>query len=221
MDVDNLYLEDVDLPDDSFAPDPQTTETAHENSGERVTVQPHFIEVVPNEEIPARSDEPLVFVDVYPAEKIDRHPFRNGQPQFLLKWLGFPDSHNPWEDCENILDPRLLSKYYKKNPRAKRCLEADPDYSPRIASLSWTEIDTSLYCIAVITPEKRHAVAIRPDQPFSRHAPLTTIQVRQLTNSELSHSESEAWDERVTPLTVQQETLPYIRASRPLVSHHL
>ena len=206
--MDDPYLADVDLPDDSFAPEPQTAEPAHGNSGEQGAVQPHSVEVVPDEECPAQSDEPLVFADnVCPAEKIVRHRFRNGQPQFLLKWLGFPDSHNTWEDRENILDSRLLSKYYKENPRGKRRLEADPEYTPRIASLSWTEIDTSLHCIAVITPQKRPTTTIRPDQQFSRHAPLTTIPVRQLTTSELSHSESEAWGERVTPLIIQRETL--------------
>ena len=207
-DVDDPYLADVDLPDDSFAPEQQTSEPAPENSGEQVPVPPHSVEVVPDEESSAHSAEPLVFADdVYPAEKIVRHRFRNGQPQFLVKWLGFPNSHNTWENRENILDPRLLSKYYKDNPRAKRRLEADPEYTPRIASLSWTEIDPSLHCLAVITPQTRHAATFRPDQPFSRQAPLTTIPVRQLRNSELSHSESEAWDERDTPLIIQRETL--------------
>ena len=49
-----------------------------------------------------------------------RHRIRNGKPQFLLKWSGFPHDQNTWEPREHLLDDRLLKDYLKRNPGAKR-----------------------------------------------------------------------------------------------------
>lgn len=80
------------------------------------------------EEDPA--DEPADMSDsaVYQAEWIVRHRIHDGQPQFLIKWAGFPASFNTWEPRENILDQRLFRNYLKAFPAARRMLNDDPDF---------------------------------------------------------------------------------------------
>ena len=67
--------------------------------------------------------------DIYTAEEIVKQRLRNGQLEYLIKWLGFPASHNTWEPAENILDKHLITLFHKKHLRAKR-LTTDPDYVP-------------------------------------------------------------------------------------------
>lgn len=89
--------------------------------------------------------------NVYSAEEIVSQRLKKGKPEYQIKWLGFPDSQNTWEDAENILDKRLLERFYKKHPRAKR-LDVHPDYSPNtVALLSWPGSPGSSPVIAVIT----------------------------------------------------------------------
>lgn len=42
-------------------------------------------------------------------------------------------SQNSWEPATNILDKRLIEKFYKDHPLARR--PDDPDYQPRVATL--------------------------------------------------------------------------------------
>lgn len=40
---------------------------------------------------------------------------RCGRVQYLLKWLGYPDSENSWEDEDNLVNcPELVEQYEKK-----------------------------------------------------------------------------------------------------------
>ena len=71
--------------------------------------------------------------NVYQVKKLLKQRFYNGEPQFLVKWLGFPSSQNTWEPVTNILDKRLIANFYKQHPRARRL--QDPDYVPRVAPL--------------------------------------------------------------------------------------
>ena len=66
-------------------------------------------------------------------EKLLKQRFHNGEPQFLVKWLGFPSSQNTWEPVMNILDKCLIANFYKQHPRARQL--RDPDYVPRVAPL--------------------------------------------------------------------------------------
>ena len=47
--------------------------------------------------------------DIFSAERIVRKRIRNGKPEYLVKWAGYPDKDNTWEPAKNILDPRLLN----------------------------------------------------------------------------------------------------------------
>ena len=103
--------------------------------------------------------------NVYSAEEIVSQRLKNGKPEYQIKWLGFPDSQNTWEDAENILDKRLLECFYKKHPRAKR-LDVDPDYSPNtVALLSWPGSPDSSPVIAVITGRERNISRHRFSRP--------------------------------------------------------
>ena len=82
-----------------------------------------------------------------------RHRIRNGKPQFLLKWSGFPHDQNTWEPREHLLDDRLLKDYLKRNPGAKRVLDPDPDYNPRVAAMSSSPRTEASSVIAFLTLE--------------------------------------------------------------------
>lgn len=40
-----------------------------------------------------------------------RKRVKNGKPEYVVKWAGYPDEANTWEPAENILDPRLLDAF--------------------------------------------------------------------------------------------------------------
>lgn len=90
---------------------------------------------------------------VYQAERIMRHRIRNGKPQFLLKWSGFPHDQNTWEPREHLLDDRLLKDYLKRNPGAKRVLNPDPDYNPPVAAISSSPRTEASSVVAFLTLE--------------------------------------------------------------------
>ena len=71
--------------------------------------------------------------DIYTVKKLLKQRTKNGQQQFLVKWRGFPMSQNSWEPVTNILDKRLIKKFYEDHPLARR--PDDPDYQPRVATL--------------------------------------------------------------------------------------
>ncbi|XP_071752248.1 chromobox protein homolog 2 [Centroberyx gerrardi] len=51
---------------------------------------------------------------VFDAECILNKRLRKGKLEFLVKWRGWSSKHNSWEPQENILDPRLLAAFHKK-----------------------------------------------------------------------------------------------------------
>ena len=140
-DVDEPFLTDKDLPPDSFAPEteeldqPPTelptnelpaplhpgTAQAQLRSPRADLPTPAAQDSVPVSEPPipdeSDNDEQIQTDDnVYQAEKIVRHGMRNGKPQFLVKWAGFPDSHNTWEPREHLLDNDFSSGIFKTIP---------------------------------------------------------------------------------------------------------
>ena len=71
--------------------------------------------------------------DIYQVEKLLKQRMKNGEHQFLIKWLGFPNGQNSWEPASNILNKCLIKNFYDQHPRATRY--GDPDYLPRVAAL--------------------------------------------------------------------------------------
>ena len=157
-DIDEPYLLDSDLPDDSFS-------GAHVPSADAPDQIPELLDCSDSEDFDNVSnagesdddaDQPD---DVYTAEEIVKQRLRNGQPEYFIKWLGFPASYDTWEPAENILDKRLITSFYKKHPRAKR-LQADPDYAPNnVALLSWTEGSASTGTVAALAPSYERRVS--------------------------------------------------------------
>ena len=176
-DIDEPYLLDSDLPADSFASD-------QASPAETADPLPELIDCSDSDEESTSSDEEATLEDevepmdnVYAAEEIVKQRFRNGQPEFLIKWLGFPSSHNTWEKLENILDRRLLTQFYKRHPRAKR-LDGDPDYSPNIAVLSWSESSSETPIVAALSVDDSVS---RQNRPRS-----TGNNILQITGNEAS-----------------------------------
>ena len=164
-DIDEPYLLDSDLPDDSFA-------GAHVPSADAPDQMPELIDCSASEDDDnASTAEDLDYDadhpdDIYTAEEIVKQRLRNGKPEYFIKWLGFPASHNTWESAENILDKRLITSFYKKHPRAKR-LNADPDYAPNnVALLSWKERSASTATVAALSPSYKRRVS-RQKEPLT------------------------------------------------------
>ncbi|KAF3845930.1 hypothetical protein F7725_003008 [Dissostichus mawsoni] len=51
---------------------------------------------------------------VFDAECILNKRLKKGKLEYLVKWRGWSSKHNSWEPQENILDPRLLAAFNKK-----------------------------------------------------------------------------------------------------------
>uniref|UniRef100_A0A8C2Z144 Chromobox 2 n=1 Tax=Cyclopterus lumpus TaxID=8103 RepID=A0A8C2Z144_CYCLU len=51
---------------------------------------------------------------VFDAECILSKRPRKGKAEYLVKWRGWSSKHNSWEPEENILDPRLLAAFHKR-----------------------------------------------------------------------------------------------------------
>ena len=93
---------------------------------------------------------------------------RNGTPQFLIKWLEFPASHNTWEPRENLLDGRLLKDYFRGNPTAQRRLHDDPGYRPCIAALSYCSHQEPYFIMALQSTARKPVAPVPAVPPFFR-----------------------------------------------------
>nr|XP_046207938.1 chromobox protein homolog 2-like [Oncorhynchus gorbuscha] len=51
---------------------------------------------------------------VFDAECILNKRPRKGKFEYLVKWRGWSSKHNSWEPEENILDPRLMAAFHKR-----------------------------------------------------------------------------------------------------------
>ncbi|KAK3508112.1 hypothetical protein QTP70_014469 [Hemibagrus guttatus] len=51
---------------------------------------------------------------VFDAECILSKRLRKGKLEYLVKWRGWSSKHNSWEPQENLLDPRLLAAFNKR-----------------------------------------------------------------------------------------------------------
>jgi len=49
--------------------------------------------------------------DVYEIEYIVRDRIKNGKSQYFIKWVGYPDSQNTWEDSDNVFSDELKREY--------------------------------------------------------------------------------------------------------------
>ncbi|XP_032653152.1 chromobox protein homolog 2 [Chelonoidis abingdonii] len=86
---------------------------------------------------------------VFAAECILSKRLRKGKLEYLVKWRGWSSKHNSWEPEENILDPRLLLAFQKKEhekevqnrkrgkrPRGRPRKHVEPEVPPKVKSSS-------------------------------------------------------------------------------------
>ncbi|KAM8796918.1 chromobox protein homolog 2 [Eudromia elegans] len=86
---------------------------------------------------------------VFAAECILSKRLRKGKLEYLVKWRGWSSKHNSWEPEENILDPRLLLAFQKKEhekevqnrkkgkrPRGRPRKNVEPEMPPKNKSSS-------------------------------------------------------------------------------------
>ena len=91
--LDELYLGLEDIPTDSF--DLSTDNQPNlepDTSDEDQTLDPAQNNVDPTPSQPEIDNQ-----EIFNTEKILRHPVRNGQTQYLVKWAGYPASEATWE----------------------------------------------------------------------------------------------------------------------------
>lgn len=89
--------------------------------------------------------------DIYQVEKLLKQRMKNGEHQFLIKWLGFPHSQNSWEPASNILNKSVIKQFYDQHPRATSY--EDPGFQPRVTALLAEETISNSSVIAVVTYE--------------------------------------------------------------------
>ncbi|XP_053159710.1 chromobox protein homolog 2 [Hemicordylus capensis] len=93
---------------------------------------------------------------VFAAECILSKRLRKGKLEYLVKWRGWSSKHNSWEPEENILDPRLLLAFQKKEhekevqnrkrgkrPRGRPRKNIEPEVPPKSKSSSSSSSTTS------------------------------------------------------------------------------
>jgi Chromo (CHRromatin Organisation MOdifier) domain len=53
------------------------------------------------------------------VEKVldSRHKGRHKELQYLLKWKGYVDADNTWEDTDQVFAKDLISRFHKENPK--------------------------------------------------------------------------------------------------------
>eukprot|EP00088_Acartia_fossae_P009453 TRINITY_DN14581_c0_g1_i13.p1 TRINITY_DN14581_c0_g1~~TRINITY_DN14581_c0_g1_i13.p1 ORF type:complete len:595 (-),score=168.49 TRINITY_DN14581_c0_g1_i13:172-1956(-) len=51
---------------------------------------------------------------VFAAEAITKKRFKKGKTEYLVKWKGWSPRYSTWEPEENILDPRLIQQFVRK-----------------------------------------------------------------------------------------------------------
>ncbi|KAK6089564.1 hypothetical protein P3W45_001446 [Vairimorpha bombi] len=66
---------------------------------------------------------------VYDVEKILKKRIRKGKPEYLIKWVGYPDSESTWEFEENIFAKDLIEEYESKILLKKRKTSKSPEIS--------------------------------------------------------------------------------------------
>ena len=48
---------------------------------------------------------------------------RKRKLQYLIKWVGYPESGNTWEAAENLRAPELQREFHFRHPEATKCIK--------------------------------------------------------------------------------------------------
>ncbi|XP_069138883.1 chromobox protein homolog 1-like, partial [Argopecten irradians] len=69
---------------------------------------------------PGESGEGGVEEEEYTVEKILDVRVKSGKREYLLKWVGYPDSENTWEPEENLDCPDIIAAYEDKRKKREQ-----------------------------------------------------------------------------------------------------
>lgn len=120
---DDLCLEDQDLPSDSFIATHTNTDTTSNLSPttDPTNVRTHATTTSAtdknhspdNHKDQDTKSEALIDNDtIFNAERLLKTRTRDGKVQYLVKWVGYPESEATWEPVSHILDPRLIDDFH-------------------------------------------------------------------------------------------------------------
>ena len=118
--------------------------------------------------------------DIYQAAKLLRQRLYKGEPQYEVQWKDSRET--TWEPVENILDKRLITKYYEDHPRAKNLLTATAPTAtdssdtptPTIAAFSLSPSPTTPATHPFVATSSDQVVVL-PSRPAHRR--LSTFQL--------------------------------------------
>ncbi|XP_056285656.1 chromobox protein homolog 2-like isoform X2 [Pseudoliparis swirei] len=117
---------------------------------------------------------------VFDAECILSKRPRKGKAEYLVKWRGWSSKHNSWEPEENILDPRLLAAFHKreqerellfqrkgKRPRGRprKILQPEPAAAKDSRSSSSSSSGLSSSASSSSSEEEEHSPKPKPRVP--------------------------------------------------------
>lgn len=120
---DDLCLEDQDLPSDSFIATHTNTDTTSNLSPttDPTNIRTHATTTSAtdknhspdNHKDQDTKSEALIDNDtIFNAERLLKTRTRDGKVQYLVKWVGYPESEATWEPVSHILDPRLIDDFH-------------------------------------------------------------------------------------------------------------
>ena len=113
-DPDEPYLDEVDIPEDSF--EKGQPADANVNAGgtsqDSTTLQLDPQTNTQNAQLQSDSNQNLIDNQtVFNAETILKCRKKKGKTEYFVKWLGYPKSQSTWEQEENILEKRLIENF--------------------------------------------------------------------------------------------------------------
>jgi len=153
---------------------------------------------------------------VFAAEAITKKRFKKGKTEYLVKWKGWSPRYSTWEPEENILDPRLIQQFVRKEnakivasaenvPKRGRKSKKDEKEQNRKRSKSVgkeEEMETSEDEKEEESPKPpflRETLSGRNPKPPKRYEEREKKRKRHKSASTKSHKESDSDSDLETP----------------------
>jgi len=64
-----------------------------------------------------------------------RHHGRKQELQYLIKWVGYPESDNSWELADQVHAPKLKREFHNRRPEAAKSIKWGPLPTSRVGSM--------------------------------------------------------------------------------------
>ena len=106
--------------------------------------------------------------DIYIVEELMKKRQRKGKTEYLVKWVGWSDSHNSWEPKPNILDKNLIADFEaewqskNKNPASKENPSSSVEkyHHHKVNNLQISTQESSITTGANSTPSRTNTSSI-------------------------------------------------------------